>query len=273
MFDTERRKHFTVDWFKNLAYLAEDKTKKYLATFHPELLERIIEFKSKCTVNMTLFETIFTGVAFIGDLSSNEETKTHRDHVDVCSILIQFGNTPVTGGDTIFFNNKDNESPCFTHKFIHGGYIIGHFNEVVHGSSKWEGERGAIVFFVNKGIMENILKHGTTCYYWWHDKWLSLHKADKSMAKYKLISGRYVYLYNQPKQNGVLSSCMQDAVINAATHLGVKLTQEEMYQRCKPRKVKGTTIKELSRSLEDKLVFVPIPGIGQVKDGIEASLL
>ena len=36
---------------------------------------------------------------------------------------------------------------------------------------------------------------------------------------------------------------------------------------------KGTTIKELSRSLEDKLVFVPIPGIGRVKDGIEATLL
>ena len=129
------------------------------------------------------------------------------------------------------------------------------------------------MFFVNKGIMENILKHGTTCFYWWHDKWLTLHKADKSMAKYKLISGRYVYLYNQPKQNGVLSSCMQDAVINAATHLGVKLSQKEMYQRCQPRKVKGITIKELSRSLEDKLLFVPIPGIANVKDGIEASLL
>ena len=93
------------------------------------------------------------------------------------------------------------------------------------------------------------------------------------MDNYKLISGRYVYLYNQPKQNGVLSSCMQDAVINAATHLGIKLSQKEMYQRCQPRKVKGTTIKELSRSLEDKLVFVPIPGIGRVKDGIEATLL
>ena len=106
MFDTERRKHFTVDWFKNLAYLAEDKTKKYLATFHPELLERIIEFKSKCTVDMTLFETIFTGVAFIGDLSSHEETHMHSDRVDACSILIQFGNTDVTGGDTNFLTTK-----------------------------------------------------------------------------------------------------------------------------------------------------------------------
>ena len=135
LFDTTRRVNFTVDWFKNLAYLAEEKAKMYLATFHPQLLGRIIEFKSKCTVDMTFFDTIFTGVAFIGDLSSHEETHTHRDHVDVCSILIQFRNTYVTGGDTIFFNNKDNESPCFTHKFIHGGYIIGPFNEVVHGSN------------------------------------------------------------------------------------------------------------------------------------------
>ena len=138
----------------------------YLATFNPELLARIIEFKSKCTVDMTLFDTIFTGVAFIGDLSSNEETHTHRDHIDVCSIVIQFGNTDVTGGETIFYKEKDTEPPCFTQKFIHGGYIIGPFNEVGHGSNKWIGERGAVVYFVNKGIMENILKHGCRCFYW-----------------------------------------------------------------------------------------------------------
>ena len=61
----------------------------------------------------------------------------------------------------------------------------------------------------------------------------------------------YFFDYRFPKVNGDMRSCIQDAVLNAATQLGIEIDQEEFKKKCPPRKTIdasiGNVIKEAGK--------------------------
>ena len=107
---------------------------------------------------MRINDSIFTSCSVVGSLY-NRIYYTHLrvDKNDIILTVFVFGDVE-NGGDSIFYDGLSHKEPGdFVHvkQFKHGMSITGDFSSILHGASSWNGQRLAIVFYLNK----NLLKH------------------------------------------------------------------------------------------------------------------
>ena len=85
---------------------------------------------------LTICNTIFTGMAVIGDLQTSNDNKfnsnhKHVDSNDLCSIFFMFGRD-VEGGSMMYYDSKYDKQPSHVETFQHGKYQVGPFDSVYH---------------------------------------------------------------------------------------------------------------------------------------------
>ena len=136
---------------------------------------------------LTICNTIFTGMAVIGDLLTfnNKKFITNHSHANsnnLCSIFYIFGRD-VEGGSTIYYDSKYDKQVAHVKIFQHGKYQVGHFDSVYHEGSEWKGARGIVSFYVNKMVYYHFLKHGRIYY----DKWLEISNEGRMRTSIGLV--------------------------------------------------------------------------------------
>ena len=53
-----------------------------------------------------------------------------------------------------------------------------------------------------------------------------------------------------------MRSCLQDAAIIAAKHIGVDMCKDYVYKRCTPRSTKDTTVSKIIKACFEKMNFI-----------------
>ena len=107
---------------------------------------------------MRINDSIFTSCSVVGSLYNRiYYTHLHVDKNDIILTVFVFGDVE-NGGDSIFYDGLSHKEPGdFVHvkQFKHGMSITGDFSSILHGASSWNGQRLAIVFFLNKQILKH----------------------------------------------------------------------------------------------------------------------
>lgn len=104
-------------------------------------------------------------MVLIGDGSKNKNINYHKDHKDLISCIITFGEV-TEGGSTDYYDN--NGVLVCGMKFKHGRIQIGQYDEVNHMCPQWKGVRTTINFNIKKSVLEHFKSFGT--YYF--DQWV-----------------------------------------------------------------------------------------------------
>ena len=146
-----------IEWFIDFVHKMEELVMKH----NPQLNSTLEEAKQIIPQELRLCDTCFTGLAIVGKLASGKNLP-HKDTRDVTSIIISFGNKDVLGGNTLYFNEK-NDIVAST-KFKHGRFQTGDFHDVQHSGDDWTGRRGIFSFYLNKGIFKHFKEHGDAPY-------------------------------------------------------------------------------------------------------------
>ena len=146
-----------IEWFIDFVHKMEELVMKH----NPQLNSTLEEAKQIIPQELRLCDTCFTGLAIVGKLTSGKNLP-HKDTRDVTSIIISFGNKDVLGGNTLYFNEK-NDIVAST-KFKHGRFQTGDFHDVQHSGDDWTGRRGIFSFYLNKGIFNHFKEHGDAPY-------------------------------------------------------------------------------------------------------------
>ena len=146
-----------------LVQRAEHIMLEYLCAFNSTTYEEVKHFRENSHEHMRIFESCFTGMSLVGDFT-NKYNQPHVDRNDACSIIVFVGDE-IGGGNTNFYSrNAIDEDPTYVHPFQHGSCITGPFDNVTHEGATWTGDRGVIVFYVNKSILNHFLRYNNAPY-------------------------------------------------------------------------------------------------------------
>ena len=139
-----------------VAQRAEQEVIKHLKKHDRETLQKALLFKEMAPDDFRVGGTLFNAVTLVGDLSDNHNHR-HKDKHDLCSIIITLGKG-VTGGSTLHWGGTD--IILRREEFLHGKFQVGPFDKVNHAGDAWNGPRGVLAFYLNKGIQEHFFQHG-----------------------------------------------------------------------------------------------------------------
>ena len=113
--------------------------------------------------DLRINDSIFTSCSVVGSLYKEiYYAHLHFDKNDIISTVFVLGDVK-NGAGTIFYDGLSHKEPGdFVHvkKFKHGMSITGDFSSILHGASLWQGQRLAIVFFLNKKILKHFSLFG-----------------------------------------------------------------------------------------------------------------
>ena len=111
-------------------------------------------------------DSFFTQMAMVGRLEKKvDELGVHIDKYDVITALVHFGNVQY-GGTTDYFNGnkKLHGEVVKSVSFKHGRVQVGFFNEIPHGASEWDGERGIFNFNLKLNVLKHFMTYGDRFY-------------------------------------------------------------------------------------------------------------
>ena len=139
-----------------VAQRAEQEVINHLKKNDRETLQKALLFRLMAPEDFRVAGTFFNSVTLVGDLSDNHNHR-HKDKHDLCSIIITLGKG-VTAGSTLYWGGND--IVLHRENFLHGKFQVGPFDKVNHAGEAWNGPRGVLAFYLNKGIQQHFLQHG-----------------------------------------------------------------------------------------------------------------
>ena len=93
------------------------------------------------------------------DNFNNKFMHPHKDFNDHTCFLITLCDELISGGDTQYYKQNPGKfigaTPMHVTNCKHGRYQTGPFDAVYHSVSEWNGDRGAISFYLTKQILQH----------------------------------------------------------------------------------------------------------------------
>ena len=212
-------------------------------------------------------DTGFTQFAILGN-ECNGVTEMHQDLDDMYQVVMYLTKTQfkvgndshelTTGGNIVVYEKVGGESVRYEYRPRNGTILVGHFDELIYGSTPWSGPRFTLNFYLSKQIYSHFSTHGSFIYDVWKKHGFPKMYQNKKVVvtvdvennttklryqvKDKFVDNivhckklkserrqRYGYVDLDGKKftsNIPQRSCIQDAIINASWQLNCPIKKK-----------------------------------------------
>ena len=153
------------DKFNIFVKKIEDLTRTYLLSmiggneWAKEAYKYFVSCKNIVPFGCRIYDSAFNFLSLNGDYFSQRSAgiSAHVDNNDIVSCVVHIGSC--NHGGTVYFEDFEGEISR-TIKFEHGGFQIGDFSSVCHGTEPWYGNRVSLTFSVKKNIVKFFETYG-----------------------------------------------------------------------------------------------------------------